>query len=243
LIKIYYEFFSLYNFAKRRQIEIKRISCIFNPVDSFLIKYYSIGKYGKGRIHHGEDRNFKRWHKGNHLTVEDLDRLMSFYRSLPEEDLKYLRVDVTNKNIVKQRIEVAESANIFRIIALQGDSIVADGALELTTEEWRRHQGELRVIVAKEFRRKGVGMIIMREVYFLAMEKKVEKVVAKMMKPQVAARTICRKLGFHEESVIPDYVKDQSGKSQDLVIMTCNIQELWKELDQFYMDSDWERCR
>ena len=29
------------------------------------------------------------------LTVEDIDRLMSFYLSLPEEDLKYLRVDVT----------------------------------------------------------------------------------------------------------------------------------------------------
>jgi hypothetical protein len=50
-------------------------------------------------------------------------------------------------------------------------------------------------------------------------------------------------LGFHDELVIPDYVKDQTGKSQDLVIMTCDIQELWKELDQFYMDSDWERCR
>ncbi len=177
------------------------------------------------------------------LTVEDLDRLMSFYRSLPEEDLRYLRVDVTNRNIVKQRIEAAESGDIFRIIALKGDSIIADGALELTTEEWRRHQGELRVIVAEEFRHKGVGMIIMRELYFLAVEKKVEKVVAKMMKPQVAARTICKTLGFHEELVIPDYVKDQTGKSQDLVIMTCDIQELWKELDQFYMDSDWERCR
>jgi L-amino acid N-acyltransferase YncA len=177
------------------------------------------------------------------LTVEDLDRLMSFYQSLPEEDIKYLRVDVTNRNIVKQRIEFAEAGNIFRIIALKGDTIIADGALELTTEEWRRHQGELRVIVAEEFRRKGVGMIIMREVYFLAIEKKVEKVVAKMMKPQVAARTICKTLGFHEELVIPDYVKDQTGKSQDLVIMTCDIQELWKELDHFYMDSDWERCR
>ena len=177
------------------------------------------------------------------LTVEDLDRLMNFYRSLPEDDKKYLRIDVTNRNIVKQRIEAAESANTFRIIALKGDTIIADGALELTTEEWRRHQGELRVIVAEEFRRKGVGMIIMREVYFLAIEKKVEKVVAKMMKPQVAARTICKTLGFHEELVIPDYVKDQTGKSQDLVIMTCDIQELWKELDQFYMDSDWERCR
>ena len=177
------------------------------------------------------------------LTVEDLDRLMSFYQSLPEEDIKYLRVDVTNRNIVKQRIEFAEAGDIFRIIALKGDSIIADGALELTTEEWRRHQGELRVIVAEEFRRKGVGMIIMREIYFLAIEKKVEKVIAKMMKPQVAARTICKTLGFHEELVIPDYVKDQTGKSQDLVIMTCDIQELWKELDQFYMDSDWERCR
>jgi len=177
------------------------------------------------------------------LTIEDLDRLMSFYQSLPEEDLKYLRVDVTNRNIVKQRIEFAEAGDIFRIIALKGDSIIADGALELTTEEWRRHQGELRVIVAEEFRHKGVGMIIMRELYFLAIEKKVEKVVAKMMKPQVAARTICKKLGFHEEVLIPDYVKDQTGKSQDLVIMTCDIQELWKELDQFYMDSDWERCR
>jgi L-amino acid N-acyltransferase YncA len=177
------------------------------------------------------------------LTIEDLDRLMSFYQSLPEEDLKYLRVDVTNRNIVRQRIEYAEAGNIFRIIALKGDSIIADGALELTTEEWRSHQGELRVIVAKEFRRKGVGMIIMRELYFLALEKKVEKVVAKMMKPQVAARTICKKLGFREEVLIHDYVKDQSGKSQDLVIMTCDIQELWKELDHFYMDSDWERCR
>jgi L-amino acid N-acyltransferase YncA len=177
------------------------------------------------------------------LTIEDLDRLMSFYRSLPEEDLKYLRVDVTNRNIIKQRIEFAEAGGIFRIIALKGDSIIADGALELTTEERSRHQGELRVIVAEEFRRKGVGMIIMREIYFLAIEKKVEKVVAKMMKPQVAARNICETLGFHEEVLIPDYVKDQTGKFQDLVIMSCNIQELWKELDQFYMDSDWERCR
>jgi L-amino acid N-acyltransferase YncA len=177
------------------------------------------------------------------LTIEDLDRLMSFYQSLPEEDLKYLRVDVTNRNIVKQRIEFADAGDIFRIIALKGDSIIADGALELTTEEWRSHQGELRVIVAKEFRRKGVGMIIMRELYFLAVEKKVERVVAKMMKPQIAARTICRKLGFREEVLIHDYVKDQTGKSQDLVIMTCDIQELWKELDHFYMDSDWERFR
>ena len=177
------------------------------------------------------------------LTLNDLDRLMRFYSSLPSEDRKYLRVDVTDKNIVEQRIRAIESGNVFRIIALHGDDIIGDGALELTTEEWRKHQGELRVIVSKKFQRKGLGMIMMRELYFLAVEKKVEKMVVKMMRPQIAALTICRKLGFREELLIPDYVRDLAGETQDLIIMTCDIKDFWKELDHFYMDSDWQRCR
>lgn len=177
------------------------------------------------------------------LTLDDLDKLMKFYCSLPQEDRKYLRVDVTNRNIVKQRIKSAELGNIVRIIAVHGDDIVADGALEIAAEQWRKHQGELRIIVAKKFQHKGLGMIMMRELYFLAVQKKVEKIIVKMMRPQIAVRTICRKLGFREELLIPDYVLDLTGKTQDLVIMTCEIKDFWKELDHFYIDSDWQRCR
>lgn len=177
------------------------------------------------------------------LTIKDLDKLMQFYRSLPPEDRKYLRVDVTDRDVVAHRIKHTEHGNIIRIIALHKDKIVADGALELSGEEWRRHQGEIRVIVARSFRRQGLGMVMMRELYFIATEKNVEKVVAKMMRPQTAARTICHKLGFKEEHLLPDYVKDLSGKPQDLIIMTCDLPDMWKELDSFYHDSDWERCR
>jgi len=177
------------------------------------------------------------------LSLNDLDRILKFYRSLPSEDRKYLRVDVTNRNVVEQRIKAVETGNVFRIIALHGDDIIADGTFEFTPEEWRKHQGELRAIVSKQFQRKGLGMIMMRELYFLAVKKKVEKIVVKMMRPQIAARTICRKLGFHEELLIPDYVRDQTGKPQDLVIMTIDIEDFWKELDHFYMDSDWQRCK
>ncbi len=84
---------------------------------------------------------------------------------------------------------------------------------------------------------------MVRELYFLAVEKKVEQVVVKMMRPQVAAKRIFRKLGFREEHLIPDYVRDMSGEKQDLIIMTCNTKDLWKELEHFYSDSDWQRCR
>lgn len=177
------------------------------------------------------------------LVPRDLDALMKFYRALPPEDRKYLRVDVTDRDVVSQRIRMAEAGKIHRIVAVFNGKIVADGALELSGEEWRRHQGEIRVIVARPFRRKGLGMIMMRELYFIAAEKNVEKVVAKMMRPQKGAQTICRKLGFYEEALLPDYVRDLSGKTQDLLIMMCDLRDMWKELDHFTSDSDWERCR
>jgi ribosomal protein S18 acetylase RimI-like enzyme len=177
------------------------------------------------------------------LHLRDLDRLMKFYSTLPPEDRKYLRIDVTDREIVGQRIKLPKTGNVFRLVALVGDDIIADGALERSGEEWRKHQGELRVIVARPFQHKGLGMIMVRELYFLAVKKNVEQVVVKMMRPQVAAQRIFRKLGFREELLIPDYVRDQSGKKQDLVIMTCNIKELWNELEHFYSDSDWQRCR
>lgn len=177
------------------------------------------------------------------LHLKDLDRLMRFYSTLPPEDRKYLRIDVKNREIVEKRIKLTKTGNVFRLVALVEDNIIADGALELSGEEWRKHQGELRVIVARPYQHKGLGMIIVRELYFLAVKKNVEQVVVKMMRPQAAAQKIFRKLGFREELLIPDYVRDQSGKKQDLIIMTCNIKELWNELEHFYSDSDWQRCR
>ena len=174
---------------------------------------------------------------------DDLDKLMKFYRSLPEIDRKYLRVDVTDRHVVEQRIKLIKTGNLTRIIAMKGSKIIGDGALELSREEWRKHHGELRVIVSREHRRKGLGMILMRELYFIAARKNVQKVVAKFMRPQAAARKILRQLDFHEEMLIPDYVRDLAGKTQDMVIMTCDMKDFWKELEHFYSDSDWQRCR
>ncbi len=177
------------------------------------------------------------------LKVKDMDRLMKFYSSLPSKDRNYLRVDVTNREIVQQRVEKPKKGNVYRLVAILKDEIIAVGTLELSGEEWRRHQGELRVIVSRPFRRKGLGMIMVRGLYFFAIEKNVDQLVVKMMRPQVAPRQILRKLGFREELLIPDNVRDMAGKKQDLVIMTCDIKDLWKELEHFYTDSDWQRCR
>jgi RimJ/RimL family protein N-acetyltransferase len=177
------------------------------------------------------------------LAFKDLEKLMAFYRSLPYEDRKYLRIDVTDKSAVEKRIRAVEKGSAVRIIALHNNMIIAIGVLELGTDDWRKNLGELRVVVARDFQRKGLGLMILRELYLIAADHKVEKIVVKMMRPQIAARKICKKLGFREEVFLPAYVKDQDKKNQDLVIMTCNIDELWKEFEIIYKDSDCQRCR
>jgi len=177
------------------------------------------------------------------LAPQDIDRLMEFYGALPEEDRKYLKFDVTDRKAVAKRLRRVETGDDIRIVAVHGGLIVASGALELSGEAWSKHQGEIRVIVARPFQKRGLGMIMIRELYFIAVQNQIQKIVARMMRPQVGAQKIFRRLGFREDSLMPDFVKDVQGSAQDLIIMTCDVQELWKQLDRTFSESDWQRCR
>ena len=177
------------------------------------------------------------------LTLDDLENLMEFYTSLPLKDQKYLRIDVTNKEIVKNRISDTINKKDIRLAVLHNNQIIATGALELSHDDWRKNQGELRLIVAYDYQRKGIGLMLARELYYLAVENGVKKLVVKMVKKQKSARNLVKKLGFSHEVIIPDYVTDKSEKLQDLVIMTCDMKDFWKELEHIYQASDWMRCR
>lgn len=177
------------------------------------------------------------------LYLADLDHLMEFYVSLPNLDRKYLRIDVTDRELVKQRIIDSMNKKDIRMAAWHDGKIIGSGALELGRDDWKKGTGELRLIISNEFQRKGVGTLLAREIYRQAAEKGVKRVVVKMLRPQKAAQSIFRKLGFDHEAVVPDYAFDQAGQPQDLLIMTCDMDNFWKELEHVYGDSDWRRCR
>jgi len=177
------------------------------------------------------------------MTGDDLERSWSFFRELSAEDRAYLRRDVTRRDVVEERIRAMESVRVRRLVALVGERIVADASLELEDTGWKRHVAEMRLIVAQEYKRRGLGTLMARELYALAAEARVEEIMVKMMRPQRAARSIFRKLGFHEETLLPDYVKDASGKKQDLILMRCDLEALWRELEDFMATRDWQRVR
>lgn len=176
------------------------------------------------------------------LVIGDLERSFQFFQALPPEDRTYLRVDVMKRDLVERRIRSAlRSENLTRIVALAGDEIVADGSLEVGGDEWDRHVGELRVIVAHAYQRRGLGTVMMRELYIEAASRKIQEIVVRFMKPQQAAWAICRRLGFQEEILLHDYLKDVNGHRQDLILMRCDLEELWRAMEDHVERSDCPR--
>lgn len=177
------------------------------------------------------------------LTEADLDPLMDFYAALPADDRRYLKFDVTDRKSVARRLKRLDSGDDIRVAAFHGGVIVASGALELSGESWSKHQGEIRVIIARPFQKRGLGTIMIRELYFIAVQSQITTIVARMMRPQIGAQKVFRRLGFREDSMLPDFVKDIQGDPQDLIVMTCDVKDLWRELDRTFSESDWQRCR
>ena len=177
------------------------------------------------------------------LKDDDIERSFAFFQELPEEDRIYLRGDVTRREVVEKRIRDMNLGKVRRIVATDGDRIVADGAMELANHGWAEHVGELRLIVSREYQRRGLGTLMARELYGIAAREKVEEIIVRLMRPQKAVHQLFHRRGFTEETVVPDMVKDTHGQKQDLIFMRCSLRDLWKVLEEYLLDSDWERRR
>ena len=177
------------------------------------------------------------------MRPQDVEWSFDFFGQLPDEDRRYLRADVKRREVVERRTTELDSGRVDRLVAVAGDEIVADGTLELQGHGWGDNIGELRLIVAKPYQHLGLGTLLARELYYLAMQHKLDRIVVRMMRPQKRAHRIMQRLGFTEEYLIPEHVRDQSGEWQDLIIMRCNLDKLWQEMESLVEASDWRLHR
>jgi RimJ/RimL family protein N-acetyltransferase len=159
------------------------------------------------------------------MTADDAPALLEFYRSLPPEDLLYLREDVTKPESMTRWVETIESEQGWHLLAGYEGRIIADGELDHQFYGWSRHVGELRIVVDPTFRGSGLSMIIAQEVLAQATDEGLHKVMVQMMVDQHPALHLFERLGFCHEAVLKEHVQDQHGQLRDLIIMAYFIQD------------------
>jgi L-amino acid N-acyltransferase YncA len=77
--------------------------------------------------------------------------------------------------------------------------------------------------------------------YDVAASAGIEEIIVKMMASQTAAIRIFQNLGFRQEAVLRDYVKDSRGVRNDLVLMRCPLGDLWQKYADLVHETDTGR--
>ena len=172
------------------------------------------------------------------MQDDDLDASHRFFLNLPEEDRAYLRVDVTDREILKIRMEHSDAEERWRIVALHGDEIIGDAVLIQPQYGWKRHTGAVRCIIAHSFQGKGLGKLMLAELLQEATRRGVEKLIGTVTAEQAAARRIIEQLGFREELVRHAQQRSLDGELHDLILMTVSLTEAWSRMEDLMHGMD-----
>jgi L-amino acid N-acyltransferase YncA len=157
------------------------------------------------------------------MTAADRNAILVFARGLPQEDLLFLRVDISDPAAVDIWIRNIEAGLSATLLAFDSNGIVGYATVHRSQVPWMRRVGELRVNVGAAYRARGLGRILTSQIFDLARGLGLRKLMANMTTDQHGAQAAFRRLGFIPEALLADYVEDRNGKPRDLVMMSYDI--------------------
>lgn len=157
------------------------------------------------------------------MTAQDRDAMLAFARNLPQEDLLFLRVDLTEESVVDDWLRNLEAGRSTSLVVYDDAGLIGYATVHTNPAPWTRGVGEIRVNVSQAYRSKGLGRILTAQIFDLARGLGLRKLVANMTSDQHGAQAAFRHLGFVPEALLADYVEDRNGTPRDLVIMSYSI--------------------
>ncbi len=172
------------------------------------------------------------------MRDNDMDSLLGFYRSIPEENRQFLRIDVTNRKNLERRFGNLDYVHLYPILALDENKIIGIGTMFKAEIGWKRNLGEVRVLIAPNYRRKGLATILVRELFFHALKSKICKIQAEMVEDQKSAIAAFEKLGFRKEATLRKHITDTHGKRENLIIMTLDVEDYWHLMENHVENFD-----
>ncbi|MEM9623185.1 MAG: GNAT family N-acetyltransferase [Pseudomonadota bacterium] len=162
---------------------------------------------------------------------EDRNAIVRFAKNLTEQDLLFLRVDITQKKVVENWLSNVANGDTVSLLAWADDKVMGYGTVDRNKARWTRRVGEIRVNVAPELRGHGLGRHLTGKIFDIARRMGLKKLIANMTADQAGAQAAFARLGFRPEAVLADYIEDRAGDVHDLTIMSYDIDGLTHQMD------------
>ena len=157
------------------------------------------------------------------MEPSDRDAILAFARSLPNDDLIFLRTDITESPAVDAWMNYIKTGRTISVVAEAEGKLAGYASIHLNEALWTRHVGELRVLVGRDHRGIGLGKRLTNEAFAIAKDLGLKKITAQMPTEQRGARQVFERLGFRPEALLADHVMSRDGHTHDLLLMSYDV--------------------
>lgn len=153
------------------------------------------------------------------LTAEDAGALWAFFAELPAIDKAHIREDVDRRDVVERWARSLDYGAILPIVALLDGRIVGTVTLFRNASGWKQRIGIVRILIAPDFRHRGLGTALIREARHLGEKGALVHLVAEVIEEQQDAIRALERMGFQRAVVYRNYANDRSGRLHNLVVL------------------------
>ena len=166
------------------------------------------------------------------MKKKDKKVVLSFFSGIPSDEREYARINFLEIEELEgnwyKKVEEGKSVTLLGFI---GENLVGVASLNQDLAKGSEHVGYIRLTVAPNYRGRGIATDLSQEIYSIALGSNLEKICAEVVGNQKRSLELfSKKLGFREEAVLADQIKDEKGNKFDLVIRSSDPGRLANEI-------------
>lgn len=163
------------------------------------------------------------------MAAEDGPALYEFFKDLPAGDRFYLKDDVASPEVIKRWVRELDYDRVLPILAWAGEEVVGDATLHRGRAGARRHVAEVRIVVARKYRGRSLGTMLLHELLNIARQTGLERVVMELVaEREDTAIMAATGWGFERAGALPGHARDIDGTPHDVIFMEMPL-ERWFE--------------
>lgn len=156
------------------------------------------------------------------LTAEDRQGLYNFFQPVSAEDLRYMRHNVKDQQVISSWIDHLKYDEVFPLVAAFGSRIVGVASLHFNPGP-ARHRAEVRIFLAKDFRRRGVGSRLIQGLVDIAKRHDLFMLEVYIVSDQNHIIRAFQNTGFEAKCVYEDYFMLPDGDFRDVTHLILKL--------------------
>jgi RimJ/RimL family protein N-acetyltransferase len=152
------------------------------------------------------------------LTKEDKQSLVDLFARATEQDLQYFRSDAGDPDVVRSWVDNLDLKQVFPLVAMVNGRMVGEATLHFG-EHFHRHLAWVRIFLDRDYRRQGIGTLMLRCLIDIARRVGLQQLYAEVVLTQPQVVKAFENLGFRHEVTLEDYFVADDGETLDMAIM------------------------